>query len=326
MRRRVMINKDGGPIAGDILCAKEDGSKKVFKAEDYADINGSGWTPIGVVVIPPSHDVYGTGEGAAVALYVISNSRPDTGNTTKDYSNGHQVKIFNSKDGDISDIPNYNRAPNGSATTQSFTSSGSSVHLPTDTDNNPNNITRKQCKTDPITYYETTSSSAGPSPYLIDGSRNPDYYKTISGYTNFLSDFSGKEHTLVMQSLHTYQTNWRTASNIKVGNYAGNFADACCCWRYHTVGTNQGDWYIPAAGELGYEIVREQTISNVLLNLGAYYNNWDGTKLVPRNGGSSTEYDSSRFFVSNHNYKGYMTSSSKGGVSAWCRPYLRFKI
>jgi hypothetical protein len=29
---------------------------------------------------------------------------------------------------------------------------------------------------------------------------------------------------------------------------------ACCCWRYHTLGTEQGDWYLPAIGELGYAV------------------------------------------------------------------------
>ena len=33
---------------------------------------------------------------------------------------------------------------------------------------------------------------------------------------------------------------------------AGNYPAACCCWRFHTVADNQGDWYLPAGGELGY--------------------------------------------------------------------------
>ena len=79
MRRRTLTSNDivgkKDAVAGDILCAKEDGSKMVFKAADYASIPNSGYTPIGIVVVPPSHDVYGTGEGSAICLNYIS---PDT--------------------------------------------------------------------------------------------------------------------------------------------------------------------------------------------------------------------------------------------------------
>jgi hypothetical protein len=43
-------------------------------------------TPIGVVVIPTSHNVYGTGECAIVSLNTMSCNTPDTGNLTSSLS------------------------------------------------------------------------------------------------------------------------------------------------------------------------------------------------------------------------------------------------
>ena len=62
----MMIDSGGknraGIVAGDILRAKEDGSRYVFDADDYVDIASTDWTQIGIVVIPPSHTV-GTNQG-----------------------------------------------------------------------------------------------------------------------------------------------------------------------------------------------------------------------------------------------------------------------
>ena len=45
-------------------------------------------------------------------------------------------------------------------------------------------------------------------------------------------------------------TSWRTANTIQSDWFSNHIAPAECCWRYHTPGTNQGDWYLPAAGEI----------------------------------------------------------------------------
>ena len=52
----------------------------------------------------------------------------------------------------------------------------------------------------------------------------------------------------------------------------GYFPAACCCWRYHTLGTNQGDWYLPALGELGYCIVTLEKIQNTIQYLQNHFN------------------------------------------------------
>lgn len=40
----------------------------------------------------------------------------------------------------------------------------------------------------------------------------------------------------------------------------GYYPAACCCWRFNPEGTEQGEWYLPAAGELGYIMPRWKVI------------------------------------------------------------------
>jgi hypothetical protein len=51
---------------------------------------------------------------------------------------------------------------------------------------------------------------------------------------------------------------------------AGNYPAACCCRRFSTIGTNPGDWYLPAVGELAYLPVRLKEINLSLIALEKY--------------------------------------------------------
>lgn len=119
----------------------------------------------------------------------------------------------------------------------------------------------------PVAYYNISTNFI-PSPYLEDGSRYKGYYIIRYSESNCLSDFDGFGNTKVLCDLATAQSDWKTASTI-TNDYAGGYSPAaCCCWRYHTTGTNQGDWYLPAIGELGYLIVRLKTINTSISNIG----------------------------------------------------------
>ena len=50
----------------------------------------------------------------------------------------------------------------------------------------------------------------------------------------------------------------------------GNYPPACCCRRFSTIGTNPGDWYLPAIGELAYLPVRLKEINLSLMALEKY--------------------------------------------------------
>jgi hypothetical protein len=68
----------------------------------------------------------------------------------------------------------------------------------------------------------------------------------------FTNDFNGKYNTSVLINLATRQTNWKDAPIIENWGNEGYYPAACCCWLYRTEGTTQGDWYLPACGELGH--------------------------------------------------------------------------
>lgn len=77
-----------------------------------------------------------------------------------------------------------------------------------------------------------------------------------------ITDMNGKANTQVVLQYATAQTDWRTASVISWENRAGYFPLFECAWRYHTPGTVQGDWYIPACGQL-YLIQKSNDILNM---------------------------------------------------------------
>ena len=121
-----------------------------------------------------------------------------------------------------------------------------------------------------------------PSPYLENGNRNPSHHSTEKSSNNCLSFFNGKELTEKLITLHTSQSDWKTSSSIKDGGYESNYntskhngycAPACCAWRYHTIGTNQGDWYFPADGEISYLVARDLTIRNSIEKIRLLYDN-----------------------------------------------------
>lgn len=307
MRRRLMMGQgvDTIPgkhsaVAGDILCANSDGSKMVVPASDYASIP-SGYEAIGIVVIPPSHDVYGTGEGAAMSLKYTETLAPDEGSM-------YETEVYWGQSAQDISITNFSGV-NIYGTDGSIIGYDGRSHLPSDY------FTGTQCATDPVASYVITGTQS-PSPYLPNGSRNEEYFTTKSTEHNALSDFDGKGNTNVLCSLATAQSDWRTASKITNTFGRGYSPAACCCWRYHTTGTNQGDWYLPACGELGYLIVRLKAIKTSADNVGFYM---DGESSIFW---TSSEYSSS-FARSISTINGLVSYETKNtAIGARC--FIRF--
>jgi hypothetical protein len=84
-------------------------------------------------------------------------------------------------------------------------------------------------------------------------------------------DGSGNTATILAKDKEYDSTEaWKTASTITNNSGATNVhAPAQCCWRYSTLGTTQGQWYLPACGELAYLPARYADINEALTRLQA---------------------------------------------------------
>lgn len=206
------------------------------------------YTPIGVEVIPAEHDVYGTGQAGVMGLAAMQYSAPDVGGS------GGQNLYWGGYGTDTS-LPNFNMVNGDDGI------AGEWGYLPSDRFNGATS-------SDGVSKYDPAYSAHTPSPYNSDGSRNEAYYTTAYSTANALSDFDGAGNTKVLTDLATGQSDWKTSSTITNNSGAGYYPAACCCWRFHTPGTSQGQWYLPACGEFGYVINRlnaiNETINKVL--------------------------------------------------------------
>ena len=202
----------------------------------------SRYVPIGVVVVPGIHDVYGDGSCGVMSLKEMNCVSPDSGSTS------YHAMYWGGLGDNISGLPDLDQVPTGNTSNGIPTGQASQGYLPSD------KWSATQCAHDTDAYYYNSSYTPIPSPYLTDGSRNPGYYQTTSpsSSNNALADFDGIGNSQVLWDLATSQSDWKTASSITNNLNSGYYPAACCCWRYHTEGTSQGDWYLPACGELGY--------------------------------------------------------------------------
>lgn len=307
------ISKDkADAVAGDIVMF--DGSDKYILADTseelLQEVKDLGHTPIGVVVIPPSHDVYGTGEGAIMSIVPMSYNTPDTGGTTEQDMYWGDTVLCSSTFNRV--VTTNNQIPSTLGNTSS-----SNTYIPSE------NQTSNPCVQDENAFYSLSASTNNktPSPFLTDGTRNPDYYDTsTSGGTanNVLSDFNGKGNAVTILSKISGDS-WKTSA---LSNTASLYPSSACCWRFHTDGTNQGDWYLPSMGELGYVVARHKTINNTIKYI---KNNWNVGVVLTANGfWSSSEYSSNyAWYVSLSGNLCYSNNIRKNNYTYHVRAFSR---
>ena len=260
------------------------------------------YTPIGVEVIPAEHDVYGTGQAGVMSLAEMDSSTPDVGSSTR------KTLYWGGFRGDTS-LPNYDEVNLVGGTT------GTQGYLPSDQFTGTTSL-------DGVSKYYVTSDNA-PSPYNADGSRNETYYTTAYSTANALSDFDGVGNTTVLTELATAQSDWKTASTILNNSGVGYFPAACCAWRFHTVGTDQGQWYLPTCGELGYVINRISAINATINKVLSVYSTVVGIEVSTGNNyWSSQEYNDSRARYLGMNY-GVVGNYSRSTGRYYVRAFLR---
>ena len=294
--------------AGDVLLWDKINQKKLFTSSDnLSSYPAESYTPIGVVVIPASHNVYGDGSCGVMSLKLMNCNTPSTGGTSE------QSMYWGEYGTDISALSNLNQVPTGNTSNGIPTGQTSHAYLPSD------RFSSTQCAHDTDAYYD--SSSYIPSPYLTDGSRNPGYYQTSSpsSSSNALADFDGKGNTekIIAQRGTKDYNSWKPTYNSQT-----DYPAASCCDMFHTEGTSQGDWYLPAMGELGYIMPPFNKINEMITNIQNTYGSSVGIELNNNYyHWSSTEYNNNlarrvdtgdgRLFGSSKNNNSYVRAFLK---------------
>lgn len=238
-------------IVGSI--AYYDGSSVKFALKD--DYTSAMGTPIGVVVIPKSH--MEDGKCRIMSLANMSYKTPETGtlvgtNNSDARAAGANL-MWGVTNNDIAELTNYDKVVTvDGATTADY------AYLPSDYYIGTEGAVNNEADIDTAWGTDTPQS---PSPYLSDGSKNPLYFTAGQA----LCDMNGKSNTNILVNLSAIKT--QTSGAFE--NVQANYPAAMACRMYHTSGTNQGDWYLPAMGELGYLYARAKKINETLTSLGS---------------------------------------------------------
>ena len=235
-------------IVGSV--AYYDGSSVKFALKD--DYTSAMGTPIGVVVIPKSH--MEDGKCRIMSLANMSYKTPETGTLvgTNNSTAGANL-MWGVINNDIAELTNYDKV----VTINGATTAGYG-YLPSDYYIGTEGAVNNEADIDTAW---GTGTPQSPSPYLSDGSKNPLYFTAGQA----LCDMNGKFNTNAIVNLSAIKT--QTSGAFE--NIQANYPAAMACHMYHTSGTQQGDWYLPAMGELGYLYVRAKKINETLTSLGS---------------------------------------------------------
>ena len=239
------------------------------------------YTPIGIVAVPSSH----TDEGRPriVSLAEMSYDTPDSGQVNSD-----EYARWGGYTYTVTDLPFKQQYPYLSNLSEDGKVNYTPYfcYLPSDAFSG-----RTENPLNSLEGFYSTHSYNMCSPYKEDGSKEPRYFD-ISNTGNVLADFDGKSNTEKILAVdNSYSTAWQKASKIS-NIYRNQYIHpaAQCCWRYHTDGTKQGEWYLPSAGELGYAVARKGSINLAINTINTQYSTTLGFELDPTTCWSSTQY------------------------------------
>lgn len=251
-----------------------DGSKVKTVSQEKWD--ASLGTPVGVVVVPTGF----APDGKARMLSLNWASSSSTSSTSASSLKWSNVKVDTS-------LTNHNRVPTTDNAGSTTTGSNYDGYLPSD------KFTGATSYVDSTANYKDSTPYI-PSPYLGD-KPNPAYYAEISGYNNVLADFDGKGNTDVLVGL---------GADYVAANAARN---------YKVTGAEEIEWYLPAAGELGYMLPRFNKIQAALAKV-------NSPQLDGSDGyWSSSEY-SSNYACRVNTYSGSVSNNIKDAIN-YVRPF-----
>lgn len=235
--------------AGDVLVSNGEGGFAYIRLSNGIP---SGWTPIGVCVVPPAHGRFLYGAGSCIGLKVIDRFYY----TYEMYQNGSisEYQLYNgSRLQDSNRTLYYNGTLENHTCNHTASYVGSSnsdpildtgVYCPSDNFNGVVN----NCDSEAFYSSEVPSGSyVCASPYW-DGWANITY-----GDTDDIFSFDGKEvtkHKISQTSLPQYRD-----------DYSEQHA-AWGCYLYNVEPYLKNEWYVPSLGEIGYFIARFKKIKN----------------------------------------------------------------
>lgn len=261
MRRRLLSNNNADPVeipvqeslAGDAVFYNPELDEIFIRRENWQKNE----IPIGVVVIPGSHNVYGNGACGVLSIVGMNCDTPKIGgNDNSMYWGVYGI--------DISTITNYNKV----------------VVTANNTSNVANGLSTNIYAYIPSQVFIGNTPTRGSSPYAPSPYAGSDYksggynesYSTTefdtSSNHNVLADFDGRGNTdkiLTQRGSKDYNS-WKPTYNTE-----SDYPAASCCDMFSTVGTEQGDWYLPSAGEFGYISPKFSDINDTIAKLKTDY-------------------------------------------------------
>lgn len=319
-RRRLMMAQGGGEtgipsteaVAGDV-CMYGINEGKLIIVNDW---NASKYPidkypPIGIVVVPGSHNVYGDGTCGVMSLNYMRCNTPTTGGVYQLMCRG----VYGTDIGTLSNLDQVVYVGSNGSVGDTVIGVTGNAFLPSD----HSGFTKVANPYDPGTKYYNDSDKYIPSPYMNDGTFNPNYSMTgsPSSAANCLSDFDGKGNT---QKIIEVRGSKDYSSWTPSATTPADYPAASCCDMYFTQGTNQGDWYLPSAGELGYAVVRQQAINDKINELASEMIT-SANPVLSNNHWSSSEYSSTHAWLLDFYYGG--VDYYDKDFSCYVRAFLR---
>ena len=144
----------------------------------------------------------------------------------------------------------------------------------------------------------TKTDNKVPSLFDANNEWNISVLGTVNQYA--VTDIDGKNKTTKILATVSGQPNWQTDASID--NNSGTYyaPAACCCWRYHTLGTQQGDWYLGSCAEISMFVVKRNEINTKLGIINATYPNDCISSINYNRYWTSTEYNNNTvYFIAN---------------------------
>lgn len=262
--------------------------KMIVNGEQYnlLDYPKDRYTPIGIVLMTPKES--GDDYYRVISIPIMDPARPEIGVISDSRNIAFGVENNPSGMESFDSLPIVSDGTKLYDTVQSTDTYG---HFPSDGFVSNQELT--VLSTDGFRlYYGTDYDHYLPTWFKADGSMNNVLTDALpNGKKNALSDKDGYANTQKILSQTIIQKNWKTDEIIKSRMMKGYYPAACAAWRFHTPGTEQGDWYIPSAYEASFLLAHKYGIQETLFKLGYRKYSWTS------NLWTSTMYDKNTSFA-----------------------------